>query len=179
MRNTEIQTWISSLELTEAITGRYSITPDTSTYQRGRSLIDGIFMSRSITIKNCGYLPSGYFPLDHRGLWVDIDFEKVFGYITSSYVRPSARRLKTDDPGTVHKWQQAYKSFLQDNNLLHCQWLLEALITSFPLTEDQIKTYNSIVCQHTKGMKIAERNVVNSKWETFHSVHLWTLRGKK
>ena len=95
--------------------------------------------------------------MDHRWLWVDIDFEKVFGYITSSYVQPAARRLKTDDPRTVHKWQQAYESFIQDDNLLKQQWQLEALITSLPLTEDQIKTYNSIVCQCTKGMKLAEK----------------------
>jgi len=101
--------------------------------------------------------------LDHRGLWVDIDFEKVFGYITSSYVRPAARQLKTDDPRTVHKWQLAYKSFLQDNNLLQRQWQLEASITSFPMTEDQIKTYNSIVCQRTEGMKIAEKKCCKLK----------------
>ena len=74
VQNTEIQTWITSLELSEGITGRQIIPSDISTYQRGRFLIDGVFVSHSITIKNSPYLPFEYLTSDYRRLWIDIDF---------------------------------------------------------------------------------------------------------
>ena len=94
---TEIKTWINNLELTESITSRHALGQEVSTYQRGKNKIDGIFISHSIEINQGGYLPFDYFPPNHRGLWIDINYTKVFGFLTNKSVRPNSRRLKTND----------------------------------------------------------------------------------
>ena len=93
VRNNEIQTWINPIELTEVINGRHITIPDLSSFQRGSSIIDSIFVLQSLNIKNCGYLPFGYFPSDHRGLWMYIDFKQTFGLTTAHHICPSARLL--------------------------------------------------------------------------------------
>ena len=86
VKGSEIQDWIHNLELSDSITSRHSFEAQTATYQRGNNIIDGIFTSHSIEIKQCGYLPFGFFPSDHRGLWIDINYQKAFGFITDMSV---------------------------------------------------------------------------------------------
>ena len=83
---TTVADWINHLELSEAITSRHTLNDDIATYQRGTKIIDGIFTSHSIEITQCGYLPFGYFPSDHRGSWIDINYCKSFGFTTNMSV---------------------------------------------------------------------------------------------
>ena len=85
--------------------------------QAGKNKIDGIFISHSIEINKCGYLPFDYFPSNHRGLWIDIIYTKVFGFLTDKSVRPNSRRLKTNNVQVVRKWQQIYSDYLEEHGL--------------------------------------------------------------
>ena len=145
VKGSEIQDWIHNLELSDSISSRHSFEAHTATYQRGNNIIDGIFTSHSIEIKQCGYLPFGFSPSDHRGLWIDINYQKVFGFITDMPVRPNARRLKTNDPHVVTKWQQVYSSYLIKHRLPQRQYALEASIQNRPLTSTQMAKYNAII----------------------------------
>jgi len=154
---TIVADWINQLELSEAITSKHNLDDGIATYQRGSKIIDGIFTSRSIEITQCGYLPFCFFPSDHRGLWIDINYHKTFGFITNTAVQPNARRLKTNDPHVVSKWQQVYCSYLQKHNLPQRQYKLEASVQASTVTTTQMEEYNKIIAQRTEGMKLAER----------------------
>ena len=153
---TELQAWINNLELTESIITRHALWQEVSTYQRGKNKIDGIFISHSIEINQCGYLPFDYFSSDQRGLWIDINYTKVFGFLTDKSVRPNARRLKTNDVHVVWKWQQIYSDYLEEYELIRRQFKLEYSIQGRILAPSQIKEYNTIVRLRTDRMRRAE-----------------------
>ena len=153
---TEIQAWINNLELTESKTKRHDLGQEVSIYQRGKNKIDGIFISHSIEINQCGYLPFDYFPSDHRGLWIDINYTKKVGFLTDKSVRPNARRLKTNDVQVVRKWQQIYSDYLEEHGLIRRQFKLESSIQGRTLIPSQIKEYNTVVRLRTDGMRRAE-----------------------
>ena len=153
----EVQDWIINLDLRESITTRHDLGQEVSTYQRGQNKIDGIFTSHAIEIKQCGYLPFDYFPSDHRGLWIDVNYTKVFGFLTEKSVRPNARRLKTNDANVVRKWQQVYSDFLEEHGLMRRQFELESSIQGRTMTSSQIQEYNTIVTLRTAGMDRAEK----------------------
>ena len=103
------------------------------------------------------YLPFGYFPSDHRWLWMDINYQKVFGFLTEKSVRLNARRLKTSDPRVVSKWQQVYSSYLEEHKLPQWQFKLEASIRGTTLTNIQMEEYNRIIALRTTGIQRAKR----------------------
>ena len=74
------------------------------TYHRGSKAIDGIFVSHTIQAVQCGYMPFGQFPSDHRALWVDLHFQNVFGYKMPPIEGVTARRVNSDDPRSRKKF---------------------------------------------------------------------------
>ena len=118
------------MELSEAITDWHNVRNLGPTYQRGYNKIDGIFISHNVTIQKAGYLPFGYFPLDHRGIWIDLKHSQLLGFQLNPIIQPQVRRLKTNDPHVLKKWQQLYTHHLIANKLTEQQFKLEASITS-------------------------------------------------
>ena len=67
------------------------------------SSIDGIFVSPHLWATAAGYLSFGKLMGDHRGLWMDLPVELLFGYNHPSSNFARARRLKLSDPRVVER----------------------------------------------------------------------------
>ena len=64
------------------------------TYQRSAyDPLDCIFSDHIIQMKQESYLPFSRLISDHRGQWMDIPNELIFGYNLPPLVHPNARRL--------------------------------------------------------------------------------------
>ena len=118
-----------------------------ATQQRGSCLIDGIFISNTISMIKGGFLPFGEFPSDHRAIWMDITFENAFGYKMPNIITPKARRLKSDDPKVRNNWIKLYKNFIAQHNL-HTQLFKLEEEVRLPSSDETIdrSIYCSIPC---------------------------------
>lgn len=156
VRRARITTWLQRLELTDVIMSTHGSTQAPATYNRGSKPIDGIFCSSTIPVQACGYLPFGAFPLDHRGLWIDVLYENAFGYKIPRCIQPAAQKLQCKDPRVVSKWVNAYDSFIRTHNLHVQQFELERLAT-LPLTPAMAKEFEDILELRTKGIQHADK----------------------
>ena len=93
-----------SIGLQECITEKHTATGMAPTYQQGSRPIDGIYLSPSLDISTGGYFPFKEVPTDHRFLWVKIEFEQCFGCNMPPLASIDSRRLKTDDPQCVKRF---------------------------------------------------------------------------
>ena len=107
-----------TLDLKEALLDKHrEINGTQPTYQRGSDPIDGICIAANITVQAAGYLPFGEGPSDHRGIWVKVKEDSVFGYSMEKLTPPLARRLTLEDPRVVKRWIGIYKELLLTNKL--------------------------------------------------------------
>ena len=118
------QQQFSRCGLTELILSKHG-SPETGTYARGSSPIDGLWVSSTLLGSRCGYLPHGEGPpgCDHCVLWLEFSKPQILGNTMAS-VRPAARRLKCNDPRIVDRFQTHYlQKLMQANLLVQCQEL--------------------------------------------------------
>ena len=108
--------WAKLLGLTDIITSMHP-GPSPPTFHRGSSTVDAIFATPSLTGNRSGYLGFGVVPGDHRCLWVDIPDSKIMGYDIRDIPRPSARRLKLEDPRVVDRYLYLLDSYCTSHNL--------------------------------------------------------------
>ena len=88
--NNNMTQTFEKIGLKEAILSRHRVSQGTQvTYQRGRDPIDGIFVSANLAIEAAGYLSFGEGASDHRGIWIQVKQENVFGY-NMDKVQPAA-----------------------------------------------------------------------------------------
>ena len=127
------------------------------TYQRGTSIIDGIFATHGITAERGGYLDSLRFESDHRPIWVDIHLHKVFGSNTPPLTPLHCRRLKNEDPRTVQKFNSTYHKLLTHHNLHSSLLSLDASI-SHSLSSTQQTEYERIDHLRVKCLLQAEKH---------------------
>jgi hypothetical protein len=150
-------TWLHQHGLRNSILDKHQITTNsTPTYHRGSHAIDGIFTSSTINIVKGGYMPFGAFPSDHRGLWIDINYDNAFGYNMPKTITPSARRLKSDDPRIRNKWITSYTEFIKQHKLHTKQFEIEHKI----LHHQNEGTYNDsekIRRLRLQGIKYADK----------------------
>ena len=130
------------LGLKDLIHTRHGACP--KTYNRSKNApLDCIFGSAGMTISKGGFLPFGRLQGDHRGVWVDIPTELIFGYNPPPIVHHLARRLKMDDPRVVDRYlEYLHEAFIeydlfQRMNVLHIN-------TVFPLSVTMQKEYEVI-----------------------------------
>jgi hypothetical protein len=90
--------WLANHNLRNSILDLHPSNTNIPTFHKGSHSIDGIFISSTINISKGGYLAFGLFPSDHRCLWIDTTYDNAFGYNMPRTVKPTARRLKSDDP---------------------------------------------------------------------------------
>ena len=72
-----------------------------------RQPIDGIWCNRTLTAVRSGYFAYGdAIPSDHLALWIDLTFKHVLGQDSPPILKPSARKLKADDPRLVKTYNK-------------------------------------------------------------------------
>ena len=99
--------------LKEACTDRHGPSAP-PTYNRSSHPIDGIYVSESLLGSRCGYLKFEY---DHRGLFLDVQMNHVFGTSVPRTAKRRGRRLKCDDPRIVNNFTRKYKEFITQHHL--------------------------------------------------------------
>jgi hypothetical protein len=66
--------------------------PATQNRNTSRQPIDGIWTTAGLKAVSAGYLPFGEVcPSDHRALWIDVEFDDVFGYKGYPYIPATIR----------------------------------------------------------------------------------------
>ena len=103
-------------DMEEAILSTHPNKPSPATCNKNehRVSIDGIFCTRGLIPVAAGYRPFNEGPKsDHRILWVDFVKKSVLGNESPRMKPPSARRLKTQDPRMIKKYnKQTHKAML-------------------------------------------------------------------
>jgi exonuclease III len=92
-----------------------------STYKRGTRRLDYALSTPDISnaVHNLGYDPFDYRGItsDHRGLYIDIDFDSILG-VTASPLAPSQKRdFIADNPNAVTKYIQTKYKELKNHNI--------------------------------------------------------------
>jgi len=124
------------------------------TYNRGSHPIDGIYVSESLLNCRCGYLD---FEFDHRGLYVDIQMDQVFGTTVPPTVKRRGRRLKCDDPRIVAKFTKVYREFIVKHQLkLRAKQLDEDTKTG--MTQEQAERWEAIDRMRVCGVNLADQH---------------------
>jgi hypothetical protein len=92
---------MTTFSMKEAILTKHASKSPPPTYNRNysRQPIDGIWISDGLEILRGGYTEFlGAAPSNHRALWVDLHYTKLFGHSILPTVRPSARQLNANNP---------------------------------------------------------------------------------
>jgi len=89
------------------------------TYQRGRKPIDRIFITpQLLPMAAGGYCGFGdAIPSDHRAIWLDLHLPEICPKNQSAHTKPSARRLKCNDPRVVDKYNTTLWTELQKQQI--------------------------------------------------------------
>ena len=139
------------------------------TQERGSVQIDYVFISPSIKINRCGFLPFGKLPSDHRGLWVDFETESIVGLRPPKVQKFQARRLKLIDPRVVDRYQASLQAQIS-------QLDLDAKIEKLFHTQKQewseahTEAYQSIAMEYRRCMIKAEKRCR----KLFKGAHSWS-----
>ena len=97
-------------------------------YYRGQDPINRIFVSAHHQVQAAGYLPFGEAPSDHRGIWVKVKEEEVFGYSMEKVVPLATQRLTVDNPRVVKRCIGLYKKFILKHNLSQRVFFIQSQI---------------------------------------------------
>ena len=126
------------------------------TFNRGTSILDGIFATQGIEAIRGGYLSDTLFESDHNPVWVDISIHSVFGNSSNPLTPHHCRRLKNEDPRVVQKFNNEYNKLLHKHSLHQDLHNLTQSIHS-SITSTQIKEYERIDHLRVKCLLQAER----------------------
>ena len=185
LRQGLVKTQLSNQELTE-INLHHHGSHTSGTYNRGSAPIDGIWVSSTLLGGRCGYLPHGEGPpgCDHCILWLDLPKASVFGNkLVSS--KPSARRLKCQDPRTVQRFQEHYVEKLMAQELLERCSALHSQAQTGVWTDtmalewesiDQIRMdYIAQADRHCRKLKMGNVDWSPAVAKTMKTILAWSL----
>jgi len=129
----------NKIGLREVLIEKYPCGKDFSTYERGSTIIDGVFMSQNLQIERGGYVSFDDSPSDHRWLWFDIKINYIVGEAFSMRARPLERKATSKVPSIrenfnkilneqvrIHKLDDKVKKLTED---IKVQMLLGVGIT--------------------------------------------------
>ena len=127
------------------------------TFGGGTNPIDEIFVSAGIQINRSGYLAHGDSIGDHRPIWVEIDKSSALGAKLPPLHFYNARRLKTQDPKVVEKYNTLLEKYLKKHGAYE---RIADLYASFsiPLSLGQQTEFEKLDKIRERGMIIAEKN---------------------
>ena len=154
-QDSQFRRWIQEVDLDNGILDLDNPNMP-ATYHRGTNPIDGIFMSPALQATKKGFLQFGYFPSDHRALWVDLTMQNAFGGNTCSLIPPAARKLKLEDVRTSKRWKKLYQQYIVDHKLHTKLFQLESEIEG-ALTEEQQAQYEEIMTLRDQGIRFADK----------------------
>ncbi len=157
VRSGEINTLFQRLGLHDAILDLHAGTSPPATHNRNssRTPIDGVWTTEGIQVTFGGYGAFGDgCPSDHRDLWIDITYSSIYGHALDPLRHPIARKLKTNDPRLVHKYQQGVKSRMFKSGYFKRATLFKHRYNSKQLTRPaMIKEYNSLY-EENKDLRV-------------------------
>ena len=154
--NAHLTQVFEDIGLKEAILSQHQDEGFQSTHQRGSDPIDGIFISANLNVEASGYLPFGEGSSDHRGLWIKVKEEDLFGYNMEKVQPASIRRLKLHDPRVVKRWIEAYKAYLNEHDLPNRIYAIQIAIEKGQWNEQRQKEYEDIRLLRRQGIDIAD-----------------------
>ena len=143
----------------EGLTDHLSQKPENATinsFFRGSNIIDGIFISRTLTQQNGGYQSLDESPGDHRGIWIEVCAETALGSNNPIALPRQPRRLQIKIPSTVGKFNKVYGDHIKHHRLLQRAHRLRET-ASKPLTANQAQEYEFIDELMVIGMKKADK----------------------
>lgn len=105
------------LGLREVLLEKYHCCNKFSTYERGSTIIDGVFMSQGLQIDNGGYTSFDKSPSDHRWLWFDIKIHQVIGEAFVARARPLERKATSKVPSIKENFNRLLNKQVQYHKL--------------------------------------------------------------
>ena len=124
--------------------------------------IDEIFISSTLQIKAAGFLEFGHSQSDHRPVWIEVTKDSFLGCKLPQLTSPLARRLRTNDPRIVEKYNKELYNQLDQHGVFH---RIHRLLMRFstPMTNQQITEFEKFDKIRNLAMIRAERKCRNLK----------------
>jgi hypothetical protein len=152
VRSSSFTKTMNNLGLFDICTHRHGInTP--STYARGSTPIDAIFVSSNLLHSKCGYLKV---VSDHRVLWMDVPQHILFGQRLSTLPTRHPHRLALQDPRIASKYVASLESQLCEAGLLQRLRLIETQMET-ECTDSTIDAYNELDNIRTQSILRADK----------------------
>jgi endonuclease/exonuclease/phosphatase family metal-dependent hydrolase len=151
-----------ALGLREVILERHSrlSPPATNDKNNSRIPIDGIWASQELKVNAAGYLPFGEgCKSDHRLLWADFSYHTVFGRETPKTYHVPAKKLRSDDPRLVKRYNRKVKAALNREGLIKQAFALQNNITNQGWNLAMETEYNRIHSHNVKIRTQAEKTL--------------------
>jgi hypothetical protein len=107
------------LVLSDIMKLRHGTSDKPATYARGHKRLDYLLMSErcTIAVRNCGYKPFNHRLFsDHRGMFVDLDMELLFGNLDNVLAAMTYRDFRASNPQAVSKYLQGIQTYLTEHN---------------------------------------------------------------
>ena len=152
LRDGSVKRMMARQGLREALLTQHKSIPTVPTFHMNSDgkPIDGIFVTRGITLQAGGYYAfHETVQSPHRALWIDISFEDAFGCKLQTSTPVAARRLHLKDPRVVNKYNKILEKELQRLRLPQRLFLLETKVRAGVITEAQAKEYEAV---HVAGL---------------------------
>lgn len=158
IRGEKFKQYFNQFDMKEAILSRHPNLTPVPTRTPGSSVIDGIWVSRTLEVTKAGYTAFHTSPsFDHRFGWIDVTMESAFGHIMPPIQSYVTRRLKLRDPRVTKKYTSTLRKHFNKHRLKErtCK-LRRSIRNNIPLTQAQSQEINSIDRLRTEGMTFAE-----------------------
>ena len=99
---------------------------------------------------------------NHRPIWVEVTKDSFLGCKLPPLISPSARRLRTNNPRIVEKYNKELYNHLDAHGVFHRTHRL-LMRFSTPMTEQQIREFEKLDKIRNLAMIRAERKCRNLK----------------
>jgi len=131
------------------------------TYNGGSKCIEHVYAMPGVydTIRRCGIAPFNYFQKsDHRGIYVDLDIERILETETNVIPAANLRRLKMTSVGSLKLYQEAIIKEVTKNKYVQKVDELQEIINNKAEGEKMIKIrLNELDEQITNSLRSAEK----------------------
>ena len=187
IRSIEIQQFRDNTGLREGILSMHG-NDAPNTHIGGSKPIDTILISPEIEITFSGYCAfhegvQGT-RADHRCLWLDIQYESIFGSLPSNLSKFEGRRVKSNDPRVVHKFNEHYRKYAIEHKLDRDVFTLHQSAV-YPCTIENISRMEKMARKRYDAIAYADRQCrklrlgktpFSTKYKTLvNTVLLWRL----
>ncbi len=135
-----------------------------TTYNRGSRKIDHILCTQGLLdcVRSCGIEAFGEgLDSDHRGLFVDVDANKLFGESTPDLTHFSSRVLDSHIPSYVRKYRCELHRQFSEHNIY--DRVLQLSKCQGPPSLETLDAYEAVDCDITKACFAAEKALGNPK----------------